>query len=113
MGGWRVEPAIVTRALEDLQSIIAFLRQNEIRSGRIGMTYNGIELRTDISYAGASVPALHAALPPVPEQLGAFTNEEDVAMIGLRDFLRSVAADRKRVWERRGLMMIRLSYETP
>jgi len=33
--------------------------------------------------------------------------------VGLRDFLKSMSADRKRVLRRHGHLSLRLSYETP
>ena len=55
------------------------------------------ELRTEIAYAGVHEPPVQPrAIASIRERLDSFANEE-VAFIGLRDFLRSMAADRKRV----------------
>ena len=40
-------------------------------------------------------------------------NEESAVYVGLRDFLKSMSADRKRVLRRHGHLSLRLSYETP
>ena len=111
---WRVAPGIIERSLHDMHLVVEFLRQNQLRAGSITASYNGIELRTEIAYAGVHEPPIQPrSTVPIHEQLNAFANEEEVAFIGLRDFLRSMAADRKRVWRRHGHLMVRLSYEVP
>ncbi|HEY6440554.1 MAG TPA: solute carrier family 23 protein [Acetobacteraceae bacterium] len=111
---WRIAPEIIERSLRNMQSVVEFLRQNQLHSGSVTATYNGIELRTEIAYAGVHEPPVQARTTvPIRERLDAFANEEEVAFIGLRDFLRSMAADRKRVWRRQGHLTVRLSYEIP
>jgi xanthine permease XanP len=111
---WRVSPEIIERSVHDMHSVVEFLRQNQLHAGSITATYNGIELRTEIAYAGVHEPPVQPrTILPIRERLDAFANEEEVAFIGLRDFLRSIAADRKRVWRRQGHLTVRLSYEIP
>ncbi len=50
---------------------------------------------------------------PPPAELDEFVNEESAVYVGLRDFLKSMSADRKRVLRRHGHLSLRLSYETP
>ena len=109
---WRIAPEIVERAAHDGNSVIDFLRENRLNSGRLIATYNGTELWTEITYVGTHEPPVQPkATEPAHERIDAFANEEAAVFVGLRDFLRSIAADRKRVWRRRDHLTVRLTYE--
>jgi xanthine permease XanP len=109
---WQIAPPIIERCLHDTQSVLEFLRQNRLNEGRLMVTNNGMELRAEIAYLGVHEPPIEPrSTAPIPDRPDMFVNEETAAFIGLRDFLRSIAADRKRVWRHRGHLRVRLSYE--
>lgn len=111
---WKVPPEIIERSAGDLEAITGFVREHDLPSGTVELSYNGIALRTRVTYAGVHEPPLHRSLaPPAVRDLDEFVNEEEVAFVGLRDFLKSMAADRKSVSNRRGRLAVRLYYETP
>ena len=111
---WRIAPEIVERCLHDTHSVVDFIRQNGLIPGRLMTTYNGIELWTDISYLGTHEPPIELRSDvPVPERPDVFANEETAALIGLRDFLKSAAADKKHVRRHGARLVVRLSYEAP
>jgi hypothetical protein len=97
-----------------MTAIMDFLRQHKLDTGRLNVSYTGFDLRAKVSYLGTHEAPIHCALePPPPPELGEFVNEETAVYVGLRDFLRSMSADRKRVLRRNGHLSLRLSYETP
>ena len=111
---WNVAPEITERSANDMGEIIDFLRRNQLTSGRINVSHNGLEFRTEVTYLGAhEVPVQPSRATATPSRLDEFVNEEAAAFVGLRDFLKSMAADRKRMMRRRGRLTVRLSYETP
>jgi NCS2 family nucleobase:cation symporter-2 len=111
---WNVAPEITERSASDMGEIIDFLGRNQLQSGRANISYNGLEFRTEVTYLGAhEAPVQPSRATATPARLDEFTNEEAAAFDGLRDFLKSMAADRKRVMRRHGHLTVRLSYETP
>jgi NCS2 family nucleobase:cation symporter-2 len=114
VGGWKVAAETAARCTHDMGAIIDFLRQHKLDTGRLNVSYNGLELRAEVSYLGTHEAPIDRPLePPAPPALGEFVNEETAVYVGLRDFLRSMSADRKRVLRRHGHLSLRLSYETP
>jgi len=112
--GWKVATETAARCTRDMTSIVDFLQQHELDTGRLSVGYNGLELRAEVSYLGTHEAPIHRALePPPPPELDEFVNEESAVYVGLRDFLKSMSADRKRVLRRHGHLSLRLSYETP
>ncbi len=112
--GWKVATETAARCTRDMTSIVDFLQQHKLNTGRLSVAYNGLELRAEVSYLGTHEAPIHRTLePPPPPELDEFVNEESAVYVGLRDFLKSMAADRKRVLRRHGHLSLRLSYETP
>jgi hypothetical protein len=112
--GWKVAAETAARCTRDMTAIVDFLQQHKLDTGRLSVAYNGLELRTEVSYLGTHEAPIHRALePPPPPELDEFVNEESAVYVGLRDFLKSMSADRKRVLRRHGHLSLRLSYETP
>jgi NCS2 family nucleobase:cation symporter-2 len=111
---WKIAPAITERSSSDMEAIVGFLRQNRLQSGRVNVTYNGFDLQTEVTYRGDHEAPIHRSLAaPIAASLDVSANEEEVAFAGLRDFLKSMGADRKRASRRRGHISVRLIYETP
>ena len=79
------------------------------RPGCYEFSYNGIELRVDIAYQGAHSPPLPESVV-LPQARRELDDEEAAAFAGLRDFLHSLAADRKLAREHNGRITVRLSY---
>jgi xanthine permease XanP len=108
---WKVAQEVADTAATQAQSVLSYiLREYAQRpAGTLRASYNGIELRVDIAYPGVSAPPLPAsdAAPPAKTVLD---DEEAAAFAGLRDFLHSLAADRKLLRRRKGLIMVRLCY---
>jgi hypothetical protein len=113
--GWKVLPEISQRASSDMEEIARFLRQHARLSGTVELSYSGTDMRTRVTYDGVhEVPLNRNLAPPATvENLDQFSNEEEVALVGLRDFLRSIAADRKHVSRRGGRLILKLRYEVP
>jgi NCS2 family nucleobase:cation symporter-2 len=111
--GWKVPPEISQRASNDMDAIAGFLRQHAMLSGAMELSYNGIEVQTAVTYDGAHEAPLHRSLwvPKPVESLDQFENEEEAAFVGLRDFLKSMTADRKFVSRRRGRLTLTLRYD--
>ena len=100
---WNVAPEITERSASDMGEIIDFLGRNQLQSGRANISYNGLEFRTEVTYLGAhEAPVQPSRATATPARLDEFTNEEAAAFDGLRDFLKSMSADRKRVMRRHG-----------
>jgi NCS2 family nucleobase:cation symporter-2 len=108
---WKVADDIAAVAISQAQSVFDFiLREPEPPpDGSLRASFNGVELRIDIAYEGAHAPTLPASERP-PAAAGYLDNEEEAAFVGLRDFLHSLAADRKLVRQHRGRVLVRLSY---
>ncbi len=108
---WKVAHEVAETAAVQAQSVLAYiLREYAHRpTGVLRVSYNGIELRVDIAYQGIDSPPLPEsdALPQARRELD---DEEAAAFAGLRDFLHSLAADRKLARERNGRITVRLSY---
>jgi xanthine permease XanP len=112
--GWKVAGDTAVRCMHDMTAIVDFLRQHKLDTGRLSVAYNGLVLQAEVSYLGTHEAPIHRDLgPPPPGELDEFVNEEVAVYVGLRDFLKSMSADRKRVLRRHGHLSLRLSYETP
>lgn len=108
---WKVRPELVETAAAHTGAVLAFVIEHYAHhpAGTLRAGYNGIELRVDIDYQGlpaTRLPASTAGPPPAAE----LDDEEAAAYAGLRDFLHGLAADRIRVRQRDGRIMVRLSY---
>jgi hypothetical protein len=72
--------------------------------------YNGLQLRTEISYRGSPtvhLPVLRHTDRPIGGELD---DEEAAAYIGLRNFLRSLRVDRQQIKTRKAGVVVRLFY---
>src|SRR5690242_593370 len=111
---WKVAGDTAARCKHDMAAIVEFLRQHKLDTGRLSVAYNGLVLQAEVSYLGTHEAPIHRDLrPPPPGELDEFVNEEVAVYVGLRDFLKSMSADRKRVLRRHGHLSLWLSYETP
>ncbi len=112
--GWKVAVETKERFMEDMNVIVGFLRQNRHQSGVVRVTYNGVALRTNLIYLGVHEVSLdHSFAATTVTEREELTDEEAAVFAGLRDFLKSSAADRKRVLRDRDRVRVKLSYETP
>jgi NCS2 family nucleobase:cation symporter-2 len=108
---WKVPPEVAERSAHDLHDILSFLDNNQPESGVLGVSFNGAEFRMEVTYAGSREAQL-SETAPTPAPLGQhLETEESAAYAGLRDFLASLVADRKRVTRKRGQISATLSYE--
>jgi xanthine permease XanP len=108
---WKVASEVAETAASQAQSVLSYILQEYAgrATGVLRVSYNGIELRIDIAYQGLHAPPLPAGDAPPPPRTE-LDDEEAAAFAGLRDFLNSLAADRKLASQRKGRVMVRLSY---
>jgi NCS2 family nucleobase:cation symporter-2 len=108
---WKVADDIAAAAISQTRSVLDFILREDVRrtEGILRASFNGVELRIDIAYEGSDAPTLPTSERP-PAAVGHLDNEEEAAFVGLRDFLHSLAADRKLVRQHRGRVLVRLSY---
>jgi xanthine permease XanP len=108
---WKVARDVAEAAVAQAKSVLDYILGEYAQrpEGVLRAWYNGIELDIAIAYDGAHAPPLPPSERPPPTQSD-LDNEEEAAFAGLRDFLHSLAADRKLVRQRRGRVTVRLSY---
>ena len=108
---WKVAGEVAETAASQVQSVLNYILQEYARrpAGTLRVSYNGIEFRVDIVYQGFRIPPLPVGDTPPPART-VLDDEEAAAFAGLRDFLHSLAADRKLVGQRKGRVRVRLSY---
>jgi NCS2 family nucleobase:cation symporter-2 len=112
--GWKVPAQTVATAVAQTQEVLAFLTKIHPRDagGELQVSYNGLDFGIAVVCHGGQHPALPATTrqPALPRS--DIENEEAAAFLGLKDFLRSLIADRKSVDHRNGRLRIRLLYAT-
>ncbi|MGH7061329.1 MAG: solute carrier family 23 protein, partial [Stellaceae bacterium] len=108
---WKVARDVAEAAVAQAKSVMDYIfgEYAQRPEGLLRAWYNGIELDIDIAYDGSRAPPLPPSERPPPAQSD-LDNEEEAAFAGLRDFLHSLAADRKLVRQRRDRITVRLSY---
>ena len=112
--GWKVPAQTIATAAAQTQEVLAFLTKVHPRDagGELQVSYNGLDFGIAVVCHGGQQPALPATTrqPALPRS--DIENEEAAAFLGLKDFLRSLIADRKSVDQRNGRLRIRLVYAT-
>ena len=108
---WKVAHEVVETAAVQAQSVLTYILGEYAHrpAGMLRVSDNGIELRVDVAYQGTHSPPLPESVV-LPRARRELDDEEAAAFAGLRDFLHSLAADRKLAREHNGRITVRLSY---
>lgn len=112
MQAWNVNAALIDTGTEHAREVIDYVvkHHSHYSEGMLRGVYNGLELRTEISYRGsptAHLPALSHTRGPIGGELD---DEEAAAYIGLRNFLRSLRVDRQQIKRRKSGVVVCLFY---
>ena len=108
----KIGAELIETSVANAREVITYILKDQARcpEGVLRVVYNGLELRTDITYQGsrtAHLPISRATYAPVAGEL---ENEEAAAYVGLRNFLRGLAVDRQEVKVQKGRVIVRLFY---
>ncbi|HTW26607.1 MAG TPA: solute carrier family 23 protein [Acetobacteraceae bacterium] len=108
---WKIPGDLRQTMLGNVAEVLRYIEQAHAHAvgGTLGARFDGEELRVAVAYAGERIAApptpVGARGPDGPDVLD---NEEAAAVIGLRNFLRGLAADRAVVRRRRGVVRVQL-----
>ena len=110
--GWKVPAETIATATAQTEEILAFFAKVHPldAGGELQISFNGLDLGISVVCHGGHRPALPETTftPALPQS--EIENEEAAAVLGLKDFLRSLRADRKSVEQRVGSVRISLLY---
>ena len=110
--GWKIPAATLATASAQVKEILAFFTKvyPQDAGGTLRVSFNGLDFGIAVACSGDRVPAVVQTAPPPAIPASGLDNEEAAAVRGLRDFLRSLTADRKRAKQRGGQITISLFY---
>jgi hypothetical protein len=110
--GWKVPAATAAIAIAQTQEIMAFFAKVHPldAGGEPQVSFNGLDLGIGVVCHGGHRPALPETTPTPALPQSEIENEEAAAFLGLRDFLRSLIADRKSVEQQVGRVRISFLY---
>jgi xanthine permease XanP len=110
--GWKVPAATAAIAIAQTQEIMAFFAKVHPldAGGELQVSFNGLDLGIGVVCHGGHRPALPETTPTPALPQSEIENEEAAAFLGLRDFLRSLIADRKSVEQQVGRVRISFLY---
>ena len=107
---WKVPAATLAMASAQASQVMALHPPGEAPEGRLRVAFDGADLDLALRWGRREPPVLPQTVPRPPPAGMDIENEESALMLGLRDFLRGLAADRKSVTRRRGDVLVRLGY---
>jgi xanthine permease XanP len=110
--GWKIGAELIETSVANAREVITYFLKNQARDpqGVLRVVYNGLELRTDITYRGSQTAHLPTSRDTYAPIHGELENEEAAAYIGLRNFLRGLAVDRQQAKVHKGQVTVRLCY---
>src|SRR5262249_44308079 len=72
---WKIAQHATERCTKDIEAILVFLRDHGLQPGIFSVAYDGSELRTDLTYAGAHPAPVHRKVAtPVSSDTDEFIN---------------------------------------
>ncbi|GAN77610.1 solute carrier family 23 protein [Acidisphaera rubrifaciens] len=107
---WKVPAETLSQAAAQMARMMAMQPPGMPADGRLRLSFDGADLDLALRWGRPEAPVPLPAAQPVPPATLEIENEESALMLGLRDFLRGLTADRKSVTRRRGEVLVRLGY---
>jgi hypothetical protein len=103
---------LIETSVANAREVITYILENQAHhpEGVLRVVYNGLELRTDITYQGSRTALLPTSRDTYAPIHGELENEEAAAHVGLRNFLRGLAVDRQQVKVQKAQVTVRLCY---
>ncbi|MBV9548005.1 MAG: hypothetical protein JOY61_26825, partial [Chloroflexi bacterium] len=111
---WKVPENVADLSAEHAREVMEYIAEHHSHDpgGVLELTYTGVELRVEIGYTGSPTGHLPASARADADGAVELETEEAAAYVGLRAFLRGLAADQVQVKQRGDRVLVRLTYAT-